>query len=231
MQALLIAHMMLTVPLFVELIVKKLPPKDRWMFRSCSKEVRRLMDKWHSNDLRVKCYTDVVGEVGRLLRSSSVVVSRVMDEWAPDAGNCRLGIMAKMSDILNAHLRGTPAFDLLTNMVKERLPYGHMGPLRKWFKVNRVGVDEVGFYTRLPDSKRVRIGMWETGVDFVTRKQAVKFFRGYPIRYQVTNSVVLRPGYEICDPAALNRVSRPLSISGFTQFVFKDELCCFAAGV
>jgi hypothetical protein len=98
-------------------------------------------------------------------------------------------------------VQGTLVFSELLKTVNDRVMYDRMGPLRKWFKDNRVFMDEGGFYTRVSDTKRVRIGLWETGVDFVKRRKAFGFVGGRPFRFRVKTYAVLRDGFETYDPS------------------------------
>ena len=43
-------------------------------------------------------------------------------------------------------------FSELLKTVNDRVMYDRMGPLRKWFKDNRVFMAEGGFYTRVSDT-------------------------------------------------------------------------------
>ena len=139
------------------------------------------------------------------LRSSSKKIAEFMDQWhlSHDTFMIYLGTFVEMASLLRFQAHGTPAFSKLSEAVTDRVMYDRMGPLRKWFKDNRVFMDEGGFYTRVSNAKRVRIGLWETGVDFVKRQKAVGFARGRAIRFHTKTWAVLRDGYETYAPAAI----------------------------
>ena len=80
-------------------------------------------------------------------------------------------------------------------LVIERLPFDCLGPLRRWFRENRVCLDEGGFYTPLGRTMRVRIGLWETGVVYECRP-LVKWVRGM-YRLVQTWKPVAREGFEV----------------------------------
>ena len=87
------------------------------------------------------------------------------------------------------------AYRQVQRLVIERLPFGRLGALRRWFRENEVCLDEGGFYTPLGRTMRVRIGLWQTGVVYECRP-LVKWVRGM-YRLVQTWKPVAREGFEV----------------------------------
>jgi hypothetical protein len=139
------------------------------------------------------------------LRSSSKEIAVIMDRRhiRHHVYTIRLSSLVEKASRSLYQVQGTRAFSELLKMVNDRVMYDRMGPLRKWFKDNRVFMDEGGFYTRVSDTKRVRVGLWETGVDFVMRPKAFGFVGGRWVRFRKMTYAVLRDGFETYDPAEI----------------------------
>ena len=109
------------------------------------------------------------------------------DRWRLRCASKRLGgsgepdvveVAIETAMLVGIHTPGnSDAYRQVQRLVIERLPFGHLGPLRRWFRENKVHLDEGGFYTPLGKSMRVRIGLWETGVVHEC-KPVVKRVRG-----------------------------------------------------
>ncbi len=87
------------------------------------------------------------------------------------------------------------AYRQVQRLVIERLPFDHLGPLRRWFRENNVRIDAGGFYTPLAGNQRVRIGLWDSGVVYECRS-AVKWVRG-KYRLVLASTPVAREGFEV----------------------------------
>ena len=132
------------------------------------------------------------------LRSSSKRIAGVMDGWFLkhrfDDISMRTGV--EIENLLR--VQEPPAF--LTDMVRERVIYDRMGPLHRWFKNNRVGMDDGGFYTHISDTERVRIRLWETGVDFVGRRRSWLRNMHVFVSKHVHYTANVRDGFVTYDP-------------------------------
>ena len=136
------------------------------------------------------------------LRRSSKRIAVFIDDWHVEKNYIEISmrVMVETSLLLGLQVRNTLVLGKLTDQVTVRVMYKQMAPLRRWFKQNRVGVDAGGYYTRISDTKRVRIGLWETGVDFVPQLQV---FRRRGVRFSRTvYNAVVRDGYVIYNPNA-----------------------------
>ena len=62
----------------------------------------------------------------------------------------------------------------LMDIVQERLFLDGMRAFHKWVKVNRVGVDQEGFFTQFDEKHRIRIGLWESGMVFTRTYKCIR---------------------------------------------------------
>jgi len=135
------------------------------------------------------------------LRRSSKQIAVFIDDWHFEKSYIEISmrVMVETGLLLGLQVRNTPVLGKLTDEVTVRVMYKKMAPLRRWFKQNRVGVDAGGYYTRISDTERVRIGLWETGVDFVPRKLRL-YTKLNVIHICRTLGPVVRDGYVIYNP-------------------------------
>jgi hypothetical protein len=136
------------------------------------------------------------------LRRASKKIEVILDDWhfGKGAAEIMLRAMVETGVLLGFQAPITPVLGELTNVVMVRVMFNQTDPLHRWFKHNRVGMDAGGYYTRISDTERVRIGLWETGVDFVPQLQV---FRRRGVRFSRTvYNAVVRDGYVIYNPNA-----------------------------
>ena len=135
------------------------------------------------------------------LRRSSKQIAVFIDDWHFEKSYIEISmrVMVETGLLLGLQVRNTLVLGKLTDEVTVRVMYKQMAPLRRWFKQNRVGVDAGGYYTRISDTERVRIGLWETGVDFVPRKRKI-FTKLTVLHICTSRSPVVRDGYVIYNP-------------------------------
>ena len=136
------------------------------------------------------------------LRRASKRMEVILDDWHIRKGVTEIMMRAlvEAQSLLMFQAHNTPLLGQLSIVVVDRVIYNQLRPLRRWFKHNRVGMDAGGYYTRISDTKRVRIGLWETGVDFV---QQQRMMRVLGVQFARTEyKAVVRDGYVIYNPNA-----------------------------
>ena len=86
-------------------------------------------------------------------------------------------VAMETAKLVGIHTAKFDAFRQVQELVFERLPFDYLGPLRRWFQKNNVRIDQGGFYTPLDKIMRVRIALWDSGVNYEFGSQ-VKWVRG-----------------------------------------------------